>query len=212
MKTVLLALLGASLVATSLSAEDDVLIEEFESDSYGDWVAEGDAFGPRPANGALPDQLEVLGYRGRGLVNTFRSRDAAVGTLTSPVFQISRDYLAFLIGGGDHPEKEGIELLLGDKPVRSATGSNSDLLSWHTWDVREFRGRPARLRIFDRSREAFGYTLVDHVLLTAKPRRGAGTWRIEDYRKSPGYYRELYRPQFHFTPEMNWMNASIFSR
>lgn len=30
--------------------------------------------------------------------------------------------------------------------------------------------------------------------------------RLEFYRKSADYYRESYRPQFHFTPEVNWMN------
>ncbi len=30
--------------------------------------------------------------------------------------------------------------------------------------------------------------------------------RLEFYRKSADYYREPYRPQFHFTPEVNWMN------
>lgn len=30
--------------------------------------------------------------------------------------------------------------------------------------------------------------------------------RLEFYRRSPGYYREPLRPQFHFTPELNWTN------
>lgn len=30
--------------------------------------------------------------------------------------------------------------------------------------------------------------------------------RLEFYRKSADYYQEPYRPQFHFTPEVNWMN------
>ncbi len=30
--------------------------------------------------------------------------------------------------------------------------------------------------------------------------------RPEAYRKSAGYYREPHRPQYHFTPEVNWMN------
>lgn len=29
---------------------------------------------------------------------------------------------------------------------------------------------------------------------------------IVKYRRSPEYYRERYRPRFHFTPEVNWMN------
>lgn len=32
------------------------------------------------------------------------------------------------------------------------------------------------------------------------------TGRLSDYRKTSQYYYELHRPQFHFTPPMNWMN------
>ena len=32
------------------------------------------------------------------------------------------------------------------------------------------------------------------------------TGRLSDYRKTSQYYNELHRPQFHFTPPMNWMN------
>ena len=30
--------------------------------------------------------------------------------------------------------------------------------------------------------------------------------RLSDYRQTSQYYKELHRPQFHFTPPMNWMN------
>lgn len=32
------------------------------------------------------------------------------------------------------------------------------------------------------------------------------SWRLDEYRRSPEYYREQYRPAYHFTPELNWMN------
>lgn len=37
-----------------------------------------------------------------------------------------------------------------------------------------------------------------------EPAKSVG--RPEAYRKSPGYYREAHRPEYHFTPEVNWMN------
>jgi fructan beta-fructosidase len=30
--------------------------------------------------------------------------------------------------------------------------------------------------------------------------------RLEDYRRSPDYYREEHRPAYHFSPEIHWMN------
>src|SRR6185437_4646141 len=30
--------------------------------------------------------------------------------------------------------------------------------------------------------------------------------RLAEYRRSSEYYRELFRPRYHFTPEVNWMN------
>lgn len=31
-------------------------------------------------------------------------------------------------------------------------------------------------------------------------------WRLDEYRRSADYYAEPYRPGYHFTPELNWMN------
>src|SRR5437879_6538669 len=98
-------LLGGSRV----SAAEDILIADFESDSYGDWTIEGDAFAQAPA---WAYKLDVRGYRGRRLVNSFGRGDAATGSLTSPAFTISRPYISFLIGGGRHEGETGIELLV----------------------------------------------------------------------------------------------------
>ena len=63
------------------------------------WKATGEAFGgPRPWD--LPDQQQVSGFLGKGLVNTFLGGDDPQGTLTSPAFKISRKDINFLIGGG----------------------------------------------------------------------------------------------------------------
>ena len=54
--------------------DPDILIADFEGKDYGQWVATGEAFGPGPAPGTLPDQMEVSGYEGKGLVNSFLRR------------------------------------------------------------------------------------------------------------------------------------------
>lgn len=182
---------------------DDIVIADFEEDTYGDWKAEGESFGKRPARGY---HLQIIGYRGRGLVNSFGTGDPATGSLTSPSFEINRPYVAFLIGGGRHDGETGVELLVDGKSVRSATGADSGELRWESWDVRDLKGKKAVLRIFDRARGSWGHINVDQILLTDQPRTGSGIWRLDEYRRSPDYYREPFRPGYHFTPELNWMN------
>ena len=190
---------------SSFGVSEDKLIADFEG-GYGEWTIEGNAFGDVPARGKLGDQQDVLGFRGNGLVNTFLDEDTGTGTLTSPEFKIEEPYISFLIGGGKHPGKTGMELLVDGKSVRSATGKNQEMLSWHTWDVSSLKGKLARLRIFDQSTDGFGHINVDHIVATNLPRKGAGVLRLSDYAKTDDYYRERYRPQYHFTPPMNWMN------
>ena len=44
----------------------DILIADFEGADYGAWTVEGEAFGPGPARGTLPNQMEVWASRARG--------------------------------------------------------------------------------------------------------------------------------------------------
>src|SRR5258706_6829503 len=73
----------------------DVVFADFEGEGYGEWNATGVAFGEGPARGTLPGQMEVSGFAGKGLVNSFRGGDGATGTLTSPAFEIRRKYINF---------------------------------------------------------------------------------------------------------------------
>jgi fructan beta-fructosidase len=72
-------------LATALGsrAADDLLIADFEGPDYGAWKATGEAFGSAPARGAWPGQMQVEGFLGKGLVNTFRGGDDATGALSS---------------------------------------------------------------------------------------------------------------------------------
>ena len=158
------------LTATACVAAD-VVLADFEEGSYGDWIVEGDAFGDAPAGGTLSGQQDVSGFRGSGLVNTFRNQDKGTGTLTSPEFSIQDKYLCFLIGGGQHPGEVGIELLVNGRAVRAATGNNSEMLSWTTWDVGDLLGQEVQLRIFDRHVGGFGHINVDQIVQTSAPRK-----------------------------------------
>lgn len=203
-KTVSLCLL---FMCGSLHAAEDLLIEDFEGDSYGKWTVTGEAFGTAPANGTLPNQMKVSGYRGKRLANTFFGGDRPTGTATSPEFTIERSHIAFLIGGGPHSDTLGVHLLLGDETVRRATGSESEHLLWTSWDVRELKGQKVRLRIFDNATEGWGHVNVDHIIQTDSPPKPFDlTQDLDRYRKHPDYMNEPLRPQFHFSPEINWMN------
>jgi fructan beta-fructosidase len=162
------------LLALSASApaadRADVLVADFEGDTYGDgWTTTGTAFGKGPAKGTLPNQMPVTGYLGKGLVNSYLDGDGSTGTLTSPEIKIERKYLNFLVGGGKHPGKTCINLLVGGKIVRTATGPNdrpggSEHLDWHTWDVAEYEGKDAVIQIVDDEKGGWGHINVDHIV------------------------------------------------
>ena len=167
-----LPLLALLLVLLPLGAADrpDILVADFEGDTYADgWKTTGTAFGKGPAKGTLPGQMPVSGFLGKGVVNSFLGGDDATGTLTSPEFKVERKYLNFLIGGGKHPGKTCINLLVGEKVVRTATGPNdkpggSEHLDWHTWDVAEFEGKAAVIEIVDDQKGGWGHINVDHIV------------------------------------------------
>ncbi len=164
------------LASAGALAGEDILVADFESDGYGDWKVTGKAFGPGPAKGTLRGQMPVSGYKGKRLVNTFFEGDGTVGTLTSPPLKIERKYIVFLIGGGMHPGKACIELLVGGEVVRTATGPNdrpggSERLAPAFWDVSELAGKKARIRIVDKATGGWGHVNIDHIVQTdTKPK------------------------------------------
>ena len=167
--TVLLMLICSLMMGSVASAADDILVEDFEGKDYGDWKVEGEAFGPGPAKGTLPNQMEVSGFKGERLVNTFYDGDGSTGTLTSPRFAIQRDYINFLVGGGGYKGKTCINLMIDGEVVRTATGPNtspggSEQLDWHSWDVSKLQGKQARIQIVDRRTGGWGHINVDHIV------------------------------------------------
>jgi len=162
-------LLALFFAAPVLAAQPDLLVADFEGPDYGDWKVTGDAFGPKPAHGTLPNQMQVSGFEGRGLVNSYYQGDRTTGTLTSPPFKIERPYLNFLLGGGMHPGKTCINLLVDGQPARTATGPNdkpggTERLDWHSWDVGEMIGKSAVIEIVDQATGGWGHINIDHIV------------------------------------------------
>ena len=64
-----------------------------------------------------------------------------LGTLTSKPFVLERDFITFLIGGGNHPGKTCLNLLVDGKVVASATGRNDNRMRLECFDVTAFAGK-----------------------------------------------------------------------
>lgn len=196
-RTIVTSIVGLLGLAPAICVGDDLLIADFEGKNYGTWTVTGTAFGPGPAQGALRGQMHVDGYRGKGLVNTFFNGDASTGTLTSPKFTVDRKYITFLIGGGRDPKKLTLNLIIDDRTVRSSTGSNdqsggSETLAPDSWDVAEFVGKQAVIRIVDEATGGWGHLNVDHIVQTD--------------RKPPGLLSNAKRE---FTVETRYLNLPI---
>ena len=128
---------------------DDLVIADFESQNYGNWKSTGMAFLHGPARREQLTTLEIENATGSGVASSEIEGDAPQGTLTSPEFKIQRAYVSFLVAGGDYERHTCLNLLVGGKIVRSATGWNSDRLVPVSWDVRPFAGQPAQIQIVD---------------------------------------------------------------
>ena len=150
-----------------------IVLHDFEDDVYGDWETSGEAFGTGPAHGTLPGQVEVTGFQGAGLVNTFLGgSDELQGTLVSPPFTIERKHVNFLIGGGGHANATCMNLIVGDEVARTATGHMREHLAWASWNVETLEDKEARIEIVDRSSAPWGHVNVDEIELSDVRRSG----------------------------------------
>lgn len=131
------------------ASPDDLVLADFEAANPGEWKATGNSFGAGLRKNA------VTGFIGKGLINTYLEGDKSTGALTSPLFAIEKKYPNFLIGGGAHPGKTGVQLLIDGKVARSATGlslknsAGQEVMDWQSWDVSEFAGKQASFQIID---------------------------------------------------------------
>jgi sucrose-6-phosphate hydrolase SacC (GH32 family) len=169
--TIAICLLLATSAARAQNA--DHVFADFESDNYGQWNATGEAFGNGPAAGTLPHQMDVSGFAGKRLVNSFHGGDNTTGSLTSPEFDVRRKYIGFLIGGGGFEGKTCMNLVVDGKVVRTAIGSNTqpgghELLESQSWDVTELAGKKARIEIVDNATGGWGHILVDRIVFSDK--------------------------------------------
>lgn len=181
----------AAAVAGRVRA-DELPIGVFSASGFGDWRKSGTAFEKGAAGADWWDRLEIENANdGEAVASSEIDGDGPMGTLTSPEFKIDRPYIAFRIAGGDYERHACVNLLVDGRIVRSATGWRSDRLTPVSWDVREFAGRDAMVRIVDEADGDWGHINVSHVVQTDQPERLPLI--------TEELYRETLRPQFHFT-------------
>ncbi|MHC5061608.1 MAG: GH32 C-terminal domain-containing protein [Planctomycetota bacterium] len=152
---------------------DELLIADFEGADYGGWEATGDAFGTSPRWRETEYMKEIRGFEGKGLATSYQAGGGPRGTLTSPEFTIDRDHIVFLISGGENKRRTSMNLLVDGKVVRRVAGRENNTLDWENWDVSEFKGKTARIKIIDSRGGEWGYISVDHIYQSDVPRRYA---------------------------------------
>lgn len=156
--------IGVALAAACCACfAEDVTIENFESGTYGGWTAEGDAFGEAPSTGPIFGQQDTSGYEGRFFANSYFQGDDTTGAITSKEFEIQKDFINFLLGGGARDDV-GIELAIDGQTVRKSRPIFSEeKLRFMSWDVKDLKGKTAKIRIFDSARGGWGHILADQI-------------------------------------------------
>lgn len=172
--------LGTVLAWTAAEAQGarpPQVIADFERGTYDGWTVEGTAFGTKPHQpGEVTfdrgNPVRPVRISGRYYLDSFDNvaHDGATGRLTSAPFLIDRHFITFRVGGGGHLDVQGLQLLIDGKPVRSAAGRSTDQLRLDSWDVREFAGRSAQIRVLDEvEKGGWGHTLADDFILADTP-------------------------------------------
>jgi len=103
------------------------------------WKIEGNAF--------LDCPTVAEGTNGKQGSRSIKSSGAGTGKLTSPEFTITKNFINLMVGGGNFPGQECVNLIVDGNVVRTHTGNNGNAhLNWKGWDVTEFRAEGHRSR------------------------------------------------------------------
>ena len=142
--------------------EPPVLVADFETTDYMGWKATGAAFGISPtALSAL--KTPRRNASGSACASSLHAGPEATGVLESPEFSINREILRFKTALGRDGEKIKVELVIDGKAVRKETGHGGKSFKGIEWNVRDLKGKSARLVVTDQS--ATAGILLDQVEL-----------------------------------------------
>jgi len=155
--------------------EEVLIIEDFEK-RRGDWTFEGSAFeGYGHGDYWHPGRfdrgmLRTRGHRGTALLKSWgrdgRNVDGVTGRALSPPFKLERNFIRFMMSGGKNPGKISVNLLVGGKVVRSASGNNSNQLEAVAFEISQFKEKEAQVEVIDQSTEPWGHVCIDDLVQT----------------------------------------------
>ncbi len=149
---------------------------DFESGNLHGWKSTGNAFNTQPTYGDNPTARhrgQPSHHQGNYWIGGYENRstqldppgrvqgDGPQGTLTSEPFTITRPTISFLIGGGCDIRTERVELFIDGQVVLQATGKCTETMERLRWDVSQYIGRTAQIRLIDASGGGWGHINFD---------------------------------------------------
>lgn len=163
-----------------ISCNRDVVFEDFESNSLGNWSVRGDAFA---LSGDLGDNCsfvpeDIKGYEGAGYLAGSASADTS--SITSRPFSIDSKYVNFLLGGtegGWSYSSTSVNLIVDGEKVNtlSPIGGMTNGLSWMSWDIEQYKGHTATIQVvvapvrkIGNREQSKGYILLDQITMSDK--------------------------------------------
>ena len=199
----------------------DRLLFDFESGTFAGWTVAGKAFGDAPFAVAKAQEWREdrrpFGMQGQFFVKAGETRHEITpdSSLTSEVFEITHDYLKFLLAGEVHPRVR-VVLLADGQERRVAYGNNAYDLRLRGWDVLDLRGRKARL-VIEEGANVDSLIRVDYFHLSDTPPPDLGSFGDQRLQESDvvrcGEIRLLYqiegrgfirRSSLVFGPDKRW--------
>lgn len=143
------------------------LIADFEEGLEG-WKPVGKAFGKSPQR-QTSGRNPVTNYHGKGWAGSLISGgDKWTGELHSPTFRITERFMNFLVAGGSRL-KVGVELWIDDERKLVSRGSNKENFTSRTWDLKDYFGFEAQIRLIDSETGSWGHIHADRFVLSATP-------------------------------------------
>ncbi|MDC0584191.1 helix-turn-helix domain-containing protein [Bacteroidales bacterium] len=157
-------LLIDNIVFSNHSPRPTIIFDDFESDSYKYWQVNGNAFKTPGNRSNIYYPVTVNGFQGKSFAFSFgENHDKETGSLLSASFKINRNYISFLVGGGNHPDTTCIKLVIEDSIYYSSTGMSAGQLRKEVWDVSNYLGMAASIEILDNYSGNWGHIIVDDI-------------------------------------------------
>jgi len=165
---------------TTLQANDEnIVFADFEQTTWAatGWTVVTNTTGKQGpvAPSDFAQSPTPAGFVGNRYINSYAGAgDGGQLTLQSPIFTIAKKYIKLRVGGGNYPDATYVGLFVNGTRVRSETGANSANLTQRTWDVTEYAGQQAQIRIVDTSGGGWGFVMCDDIIFTDSQLGGAG--------------------------------------